>query len=149
MSSRWGSTPRLTDWLTVSRNVTLTLTWLFLVFRVALQHNVQGVTVFAIVFSQRRSILQVHLCILCNYNKYYRTIRQVVVSTLHISTYHIGDTQHCTILWYVFWIIPKISFSNSLPVVDKRLIKRKFWKKNCGFAGFPQSYDFCFIRRWS
>jgi ABC-type nitrate/sulfonate/bicarbonate transport system ATPase subunit len=27
MSSRWGSTPRLTDWLTVSRNVTLTLTY--------------------------------------------------------------------------------------------------------------------------
>jgi hypothetical protein len=26
MSPRWGSTPRLTDWLTVSRNVTLTLT---------------------------------------------------------------------------------------------------------------------------
>jgi hypothetical protein len=26
MISRWGSTPRLTDWLTVSRNVTLTLT---------------------------------------------------------------------------------------------------------------------------
>jgi hypothetical protein len=25
MSPRWGSTPRLTDWLTVSRNVTLTL----------------------------------------------------------------------------------------------------------------------------
>jgi hypothetical protein len=30
MSPRWGSTPRLTDWLTVSRNVTLTLTWLWL-----------------------------------------------------------------------------------------------------------------------
>jgi hypothetical protein len=30
MSPRWGSTPRLTDWLTVGRNVTLTLplTWL-------------------------------------------------------------------------------------------------------------------------
>jgi hypothetical protein len=27
MSPRWSSTPRLTDWLTVSRNVTLTLTW--------------------------------------------------------------------------------------------------------------------------
>jgi hypothetical protein len=27
MSPRWGSIPRLTDWLTVSRNVTLTLTW--------------------------------------------------------------------------------------------------------------------------
>jgi hypothetical protein len=26
MSPRWGSTPRLTDWLTVSRNMTLTLT---------------------------------------------------------------------------------------------------------------------------
>jgi hypothetical protein len=26
MSPRWGSAPRLTDWLTVSRNVTLTLT---------------------------------------------------------------------------------------------------------------------------
>jgi hypothetical protein len=50
-------------------------------FRVALQDNVQGVAVFAIVFSQRRSILQVHLCILCNCNKYYRTIRQVSVST--------------------------------------------------------------------
>jgi hypothetical protein len=25
MSPRWGSTPRLTDWLTVSRNVTLTV----------------------------------------------------------------------------------------------------------------------------
>jgi hypothetical protein len=27
MSPRWGSNPRLSDWLTVSRNVTLTLTW--------------------------------------------------------------------------------------------------------------------------
>jgi hypothetical protein len=27
MGPRWGSIPRLTDWLTVSRNVTLTLTW--------------------------------------------------------------------------------------------------------------------------
>jgi hypothetical protein len=27
MDPRWGSIPRLTDWLTVSRNVTLTLTW--------------------------------------------------------------------------------------------------------------------------
>jgi hypothetical protein len=26
MSTRWGSTPRLTDWLTLSRKVTLTLT---------------------------------------------------------------------------------------------------------------------------
>jgi ABC-type nitrate/sulfonate/bicarbonate transport system ATPase subunit len=26
ISPKWGSTPRLTDWLTVSRNVTLTLT---------------------------------------------------------------------------------------------------------------------------
>jgi hypothetical protein len=26
MSPRWGSTPRQTDWLTVSRNMTLTLT---------------------------------------------------------------------------------------------------------------------------
>jgi hypothetical protein len=40
-------------------------------FRVALQYNIQGVAVFS----------QVHLCILCNYNKYYETIRQVVVST--------------------------------------------------------------------
>jgi hypothetical protein len=45
-------------------------------FRGALQYNIQG---FA-AFSQRRSILQVHLCIRCNCNKYYRTIRQVVVS---------------------------------------------------------------------
>jgi hypothetical protein len=29
MSPRWGSTPRLTDWLTISRKVTLTLTWLW------------------------------------------------------------------------------------------------------------------------
>jgi hypothetical protein len=28
MSPTWGSTPTLTDWLTVSRNVTLTLGWL-------------------------------------------------------------------------------------------------------------------------
>jgi hypothetical protein len=27
MGPRWGSTPRLTDWLTVSRNVTWTWTW--------------------------------------------------------------------------------------------------------------------------
>jgi ABC-type nitrate/sulfonate/bicarbonate transport system ATPase subunit len=27
MGPRWGSIPRLTDWLTVSRNVILTLTW--------------------------------------------------------------------------------------------------------------------------
>jgi hypothetical protein len=27
MSPRWGSTPRLTDWLPVSRNMTLTLNW--------------------------------------------------------------------------------------------------------------------------
>jgi hypothetical protein len=30
MRPRWGSTPRLTDWLTVSRNVTLTLTHIIL-----------------------------------------------------------------------------------------------------------------------
>jgi hypothetical protein len=33
MSPRWGSTPRLTDWPTVSRNVTLTLTWILVQFR--------------------------------------------------------------------------------------------------------------------
>jgi hypothetical protein len=32
MSPIWGSTPRLTDWLIVSRNVTLTWLWLLLLF---------------------------------------------------------------------------------------------------------------------
>jgi hypothetical protein len=35
-------------------------------------------------------------------------------------------------------IVLKISLSNNWPVVDKRLIGRKFWV----FAGFRQSYDF-------
>jgi hypothetical protein len=67
MSPRWASTPRLTDCLTVSHNVTLTLTC---EFRVAFQYNVYGVMVFTIVFSQRPSILQACLCILYSYNKY-------------------------------------------------------------------------------
>jgi hypothetical protein len=45
-------------------------------------------------------------------------------------------------LW--FWIVLKISNSNSLPVVEKRLIGHKFWL----FAGFRQSYDFCFLPRY-
>jgi hypothetical protein len=44
MSPRWGSTPRLTDWLTVSRNVTLTLTLTPVVstFSSCVERTVQG-----------------------------------------------------------------------------------------------------------
>jgi hypothetical protein len=46
-------------------------------------------SVFGSSSSQRRVIIQVHLCILCNCNKYYRTIRQVVV-----FAYIYGDIPH-------------------------------------------------------
>jgi uncharacterized membrane protein len=46
-----------------------------------------------------------------------------------------------------FWIVLKISFSNSLPIVDKRLIGCKFWGHFGSFAGFWQRYDFCFLPR--
>jgi hypothetical protein len=35
-----------------------------------------------------------------------------------------------------FWILLKISFSNNLPVVDKRLIGRKFGENFEYFPGF-------------
>jgi hypothetical protein len=41
----WGSTPRLTDWLTVSRNVTLTLTWLR---EIQSQENSEGSSVIEV-----------------------------------------------------------------------------------------------------
>jgi hypothetical protein len=44
MSPGWGSTPRLTDWPTVSRNVTLTLTWLPENTRVEAGSNTSTVT---------------------------------------------------------------------------------------------------------
>jgi hypothetical protein len=50
--------------------------------------------------SQRRLIIQVHLCILCYCNKYYRTIRQVVVfACIYIYIWrhsHIGDPDDTT-----------------------------------------------------
>jgi hypothetical protein len=39
MSPRWGSTPRLTDWLSVSRNVTFTLTLFLPTCRYTMQKN--------------------------------------------------------------------------------------------------------------
>jgi hypothetical protein len=41
-----------------------------------------------------------------------------------------------------FWVL-KINFSNSLPVVEKRLIGHKFW----GFGWVRQSYEFCLLPR--
>jgi hypothetical protein len=45
-----------------------------------------------------------------------------------------------------FWTVLKIGFSNSLPVVDKRLVGRKLWWLFGSFLGFG-SYDFCFLPR--
>jgi hypothetical protein len=45
-----------------------------------------------------------------------------------------------------FWIVLKTSFSNSLPLVDKRPIGRKCGG-NLESAGFRQSYDFCTLPR--
>jgi hypothetical protein len=63
MGPRWGLTPRLTDWLTVSRNVTLTLK-IDLPQSTYLQHatsNLQASTLQA----------EVHLYVLYNDNKYF------------------------------------------------------------------------------
>jgi hypothetical protein len=44
MSPRWGSTPTLNDWPTVSHNVTLTLTWEMIESRVEAESNTAIVT---------------------------------------------------------------------------------------------------------
>jgi hypothetical protein len=47
-----------------------------------------------------------------------------------------------------FFIVLKISFSNSLSVEGKRLIGHTFWGYFGSLPGFRQNYDFCFLPRW-
>jgi hypothetical protein len=107
MCPRPGSTPRWTDWLTVSRKVTLTLE--------SVCNEQFYESVFGSSSSQRRLIIQVHLYLLCDCNKYYRTIRQVVVfayiyiyiyiyiymATSHTSFRNLCNPIYVHLRWYV------------------------------------------------
>jgi hypothetical protein len=45
-----------------------------------------------------------------------------------------------------FWIVLKNSFSNSLPVVDKKLVGHKFWGNSGYLAGFSRVMIFAFFQ---
>jgi hypothetical protein len=55
----------------------------------------------------------------------------------------LGWTLSSMCLWTIF----RITFSNRLPVVDNRLIRRKFWGNVGPLPGFGNVIAFCFLPR--
>jgi hypothetical protein len=105
MSPRWGSTPRLTDWLTVSRNVTLTL------------------VIFQPVLSSERALSQAQ-------DSNCQTVTNIWSWAPDGARHQERQTERPSVaMWLWLWLIPHSSVPNEessrQPAMNWRVIRRR------------------------